>query len=240
MDILPAIDLIGGKCVRLVQGEYDTQITYKDNPVEQACEFVAAGSKWLHIIDLEGAKSGKLVNGAAIRAIVDADLGLKIEVGGGVRDEAAIKELLGMGIERAIIGTSAITRWEWFCEMAEKYPNKLALGLDARGSHVATEGWLEEGEDTIWDFAGRADNLPLGAIIYTDISKDGMLEGPNLERTKALVDAVRLDVVAAGGVTRVGDVIALKETGAAGAIIGRAIYEGAINLKEAIEAGKKT
>ncbi len=238
MDVLPAIDLIGGKCVRLVQGEYDKQITYKDDPVEQAREFVAAGSDWLHIIDLEGAKSGKIVNGEAIRAIVDADLGLKIEVGGGVRDEEAIKELLGMGIERAIIGTSAITQWDWFCETAEKYPGKLVLGLDARGAHVATEGWLEEGEDTIWDFAARADNLPLAAIIYTDISKDGMLEGPNLERTKALVDAVRLDVVAAGGVTKVEDVVALKEIGAAGAIIGRAIYEGEISLKAAIAASR--
>ena len=239
MDILPAIDLIGGKCVRLVQGEYDKQITYKDDPVEQGREFVAAGSDWLHIIDLEGAKSGKIVNGDAIRAIVDANLGLKIEVGGGVRDEEAIKELLDMGIERAIIGTSAVTRWDWFCATAEKYPGKLALGLDARGAHVATEGWLEEGDDTIWDFAARADNLPLAAIIYTDISKDGMLEGPNLERTKALVDAVRLDVVAAGGVTKVADVVALKEIGAAGAIIGRAIYEGEINLKEAILAEKR-
>ena len=236
MDVLPAIDLIDGKCVRLVQGEYHRQITYKDDPVEQACEFKAAGSNWLHIVDLDGAKIGKPVNTASIKAIIDSGVGLKIEVGGGIRSEEAIKELLGIGVERVIIGTRAVNEFGWFSEMAEKFPNRLVLGLDARGSKLATEGWLKDGQLRLVDFAVDASHLPLAAIIYTDISKDGMLAGPNLERTKELVDAVDVEVVAAGGVTAIEDIIRLHQAGVAGAIIGRALYEGNLDLRDAIEA----
>lgn len=238
MDILPAIDLIGGKCVRLVQGQYDKQITYKDDPVAQAREFADAGSTWLHIVDLDGAKAGRPVNTESIKAIIDAGVPLKIEVGGGIRDEAAITELLDIGVERVIIGTRAINDFPWFSQMAEKYPNRLVLGLDARGSKLAVEGWLTDGELNIVDFAKNADNLPMAAIIYTDISKDGMLAGPNLERTAQLVAAVNTPIVAAGGVTSIDDVKNLIGTGVAGAVIGRTLYEGNLDLKDAIEAAR--
>ena len=238
MDILPAIDLIGGKCVRLVQGQYDKQITYKDDPIAQAREFADAGSTWLHIVDLDGAKAGRPVNTESIKAIIDAGVPLKIEVGGGIRDEAAITELLYIGVERVIIGTRAINDFPWCSQMAEKYPNRLVLGLDARGSKLAVEGWLTDGELNIVDFAKNADNLPMAAIIYTDISKDGMLAGPNLERTAQLVAAVNTPIVAAGGVTSIDDVKNLIETRVAGAVIGRTLYEGNLDLKDAIEAAR--
>ena len=238
MQILPAIDLISGKCVRLIQGQYHRQITYKDDPVAQAREFVEAGSDWVHIIDLDGAKVGKPVNTEALKAVIDADLGLKVEFGGGIRDEDAIRQMLDIGVDRLIIGTSAINRFKWFAEMVNKFPGKFAIGLDARGSKVAVAGWTEDVQQTVLDFAEMAADLPLAAIIYTDITKDGMLCGPNLERTKSLVDAVDLPVIAAGGVTKLEDVTQLKAIGVAGTIIGRALYEGTLDLKEAIRASK--
>ena len=237
MDILPAIDLIDGQCVRLVQGEYHKKITYKDDPVAQAKEFFDAGAEWLHIVDLDGAKLGKPMNADVVAAIAK-NVPMKIELGGGVRNEEAIVKMLDAGVTRLILGSSAIKQFDWFCEMARKYPNRLVLGLDARGSTVATEGWLQQGAQTVLDFAKQAEGLPLDAIIYTDISKDGMLAGPNIERTKALVEAVDLPIVAAGGVTTVEDVKTLKAAGVAGAIIGRALYEGTITLTDALEAEK--
>ena len=239
MQVLPAIDLIGGKCVRLIQGEYHRQITYKDDPVAQAREFADAGSEWVHIIDLEGAKVGMPVNTEALKAVIDADLGLKVELGGGVRDEASIEAMLDIGVDRLIIGTSAINQFDWFTEMANKFPGKLAFGLDARGSKVSVAGWTEDVHQSVMDYAQMAANLPLAAIIYTDITKDGMLSGPNIERTKALVDAVELPIIAAGGVTKTEDITQLKGIGVSGAIIGRALYEGNIDLKEAINASKQ-
>ena len=237
MDILPAIDLIDGKCVRLVQGEYHKKITYKDDPVAQAKEFHDAGATWLHIVDLDGAKLGKPMN-AEIVAEIAGYVPMKIELGGGVRNEESIVKMLDAGVTRLILGSSAIKKFDWFCEMARKYPNRLVLGLDARGSTVATEGWLEKGSQSVLDFARQAADLPLDAIIYTDISKDGMLAGPNIERTQQLVEAVDIPIVAAGGVTTVEDVKTLKAAGVAGAIIGRAIYEGTITLTDALAAAK--
>ncbi|MCE5186723.1 MAG: 1-(5-phosphoribosyl)-5-[(5-phosphoribosylamino)methylideneamino]imidazole-4-carboxamide isomerase [Planctomycetaceae bacterium] len=238
MDILPAIDLIGGKCVRLIQGAYDKQITYKDDPVAQARQFYDAGAEWVHVIDLEGAKAGRPVNADAAAQIVAA-VPLNVELGGGVRDEAAITTALEAGVTRVILGSSAVKQFAWFGQMARKYPGRLVLGLDARGANLATEGWLQQGKQTVLELAKRAADLPLAAIIYTDISKDGMLAGPNLERTRALVEAVDLPVVAAGGVTTVEDVRALKAAGVAGAVIGRALYEGTIDLRAAIEAANE-
>lgn len=238
MDILPAIDLIGGKCVRLVQGEYHKKITYKDNPVEQAQEFYDAGAEWLHIVDLDGAKLGKPMN-AEVVAKIAQQVPMKIELGGGIRNEEAIAAMLEAGVTRLILGSSAIKQFDWFCEMARKYPQRLVLGLDARGANLATEGWLEQGSLSLLEFAQKAADLPLDAIIYTDISKDGMLAGPNIERTKQLVAAVDLPIVAAGGVTTVEDIKTLKTAGVGGAIIGRALYEGSITLTEALEAEKK-
>lgn len=238
MDILPAIDLIDGKCVRLIQGEYSRKITYKDDPVAQAQEFLAAGAKWLHVVDLDGAKLGKPIN-ADVVAEIAKQVPMKIELGGGIRDEAVIAMMLEAGVTRLILGSSAIKQFDWFSEMTQKYPQRLVLGLDARGSSLATEGWLDQGSLSVLEFAKKAADLPLAAIVYTDISKDGMLAGPNIERTKQLVEAVDLPIVAAGGVTTVEDVKRLKIAGVAGAIIGRALYEGTITLADALEAEKE-
>ncbi|MHC4372707.1 MAG: 1-(5-phosphoribosyl)-5-[(5-phosphoribosylamino)methylideneamino]imidazole-4-carboxamide isomerase [Planctomycetota bacterium] len=235
MDILPAIDLIDGQCVRLIQGQYDRKITYKDDPLAQAQEFYDAGAQWLHVVDLDGAKQGMPVN-AEVVAKIAKEVPMKVELGGGIRDEAAIVTMLEAGVTRLILGSSAIKQFDWFAQMARKYPDRLVLGLDARGLNLATEGWLDQGSQSILDFAKQAADLPLAAIIYTDISKDGMLDGPNVERTKQLAEAVDLPIVAAGGVTTVEDIKILKSAGIAGAIIGRALYEGSITLTDALEA----
>jgi len=241
MYIIPAIDLINGKCVRLIQGQYQHQITYQDDPLRQAKEFISQGAQWLHIVDLDGARLGKPVNTEAIAAI--AAIGkLKIEVGGGLRDETPIKQLLDMGVERAIIGTKAVSDFRWFSRMAKKFTGKIVLGLDARGAKVATHGWTKELKTqnsklkTVEDFVRKAAKLPLAAIIYTDITKDGMMAGPNLERTKALIQAVDVPVIASGGVSTIDDIKKLAELGAAAVIIGRSLYEGTLNLADAIKA----
>jgi len=234
MYVLPAIDLRDGKCVRLVQGQYHRQITYHDNPVKQAKQFISDGAEWLHIIDLDGAKIGKPVNTESIAAI--AALGkLKIEVGGGLRDEDSIKQLLDLGIERVIIGTNAVSDFNWFTRIAEKFTGKIVLGLDAKGSKVATHGWTQHSPTHLLEFAAQAAQLPLAAIIYTDISKDGMLAGPNIERTKTVIETVNIPVIAAGGVSRIDDIKKLAEIGAEAAILGRALYEGTLDLAEAIK-----
>jgi len=238
MYIIPAIDLIEGKCVRLIQGEYDSQITYQKDPIEQANQFASDGAKWLHIVDLDGAKLGKPVNTATIAQI--AKLGrLNIEVGGGIRQEDSIKQLLDIGIQRVIIGTKAVSDFEWFAAMAEKYSGKIALGLDARGSKLATDGWTKEDQQTVLEFAIKAAKLPLAAIIYTDITKDGMMAGPNLERTKQIADSVDIPVIASGGVNSIEDIKKLAQSGnIEAAIIGRALYEGTLKLSDAIKAAK--
>jgi len=238
MYIIPAIDLRDGKCVRLIQGQYDRQINYEDDPAKQAREFSSAGAKWLHIVDLDGAKLGRPVNTDAISAI--AALGLfKIEVGGGLRDEASIKQLLDIGVERVIIGTKAVSDFEWFSEMAKKFSGKIVLGLDARGSKVATHGWTQDSPHNLLEFATEAAQLPLAAIIYTDISKDGMMTGPNIERTKALVEAIDVPVVASGGVNTIEDIKKLAEFGPEAVIIGRSLYEGTLKLSDAIKATER-
>jgi len=237
MVIIPAIDLIDGKCVRLIQGRYDRQITYKDDPVEQARQFHADGATWLHIVDLDGAKAGRPVNTKTIAAVAALGL-LKVEVGGGIRDEASIRQLLDLGVTRVIIGTKAVSDFEWFSRMARKFRGQIVLGLDARGDTVATHGWIEGSMQTLLEFAAQADKLPLAAIIYTDISKDGMLCGPNIERTRALVEAVKTPVVASGGVREAADIHRLKPIGVAAVIVGRSLYEGTLTLPDALAAAK--
>ncbi len=237
MYIIPAIDLRDGKCVRLIQGDYRRQINYENNPVKQAQEFSRAGAEWLHIVDLDGAKVGKPCNTDTISAI--SALGkLKIEVGGGIREEASIKQLLDIGVERVIVGTKAVSDFEWFSEMAEKFSGKIVLGLDARGSKVSTHGWMQDSNQNLLEFASEAAKLPLAAIIYTDIAKDGMMSGPNFERTKALVQAVEVPVIASGGVREISDIKKLAEMEVEAAIIGRSLYEGRLNLSDAINAAK--
>jgi phosphoribosylformimino-5-aminoimidazole carboxamide ribotide isomerase len=237
MDVIPAIDLIDGKCVRLIQGQYDRQITYKDDPVEQARQFHTDGARWLHIVDLDGAKAGRPVNTETIAAVAALGL-LKVEVGGGIRDEASIRQLLDLGVTRVIIGTKAVIDFKWFSRMTRKFRGQIVLGLDARGETVATHGWIEGSTQTLLEFAAQADKLPLAAIIYTDISKDGMLCGPNIERTKTLVEGVKTPVIASGGVKEVDDIRKLKPIGVAGVIVGRSLYEGTLTLKDALAAAK--
>jgi len=237
MDVIPAIDLRDGKVVRLIQGQYDRQITYKDDPVEQARQFHADGAQWLHIVDLDGAKEGRPVNMKSISAIAGLGL-LRIEVGGGIRSEASVRQLLDTGATRVIIGTKAVSDFEWFSDMARKFKGRLVLGLDARGATLATHGWTEDSAQTMLEFAAQADKLPLAAIIYTDITKDGMLTGPNIERTRSLVQAVKTPVVASGGVREADDIRRLKPIGVAGVIVGRSLYEGTLDLKEALAAAR--
>ncbi len=237
MYIIPAIDLRDGKCVRLIQGQYNRQITYQDDPVKQAREFSSAGAQWLHIVDLDGAKVGRPVNTDTISAIAALEQ-FKIEVGGGLRDEASIKQLLDIGVERVIIGTKAVSDFEWFSRMAEKFSGKIVLGLDARGSTVATHGWTQDSPQHLVEFATEAAKLPLAAIIYTDITRDGMMTGPNFERTKALVQAVDVPVIGSGGVGELSDIKKLAELGAEAVIIGRSLYEGTLKLSDAINAVK--
>ena len=238
MYIIPAIDLRQGKCVRLIQGDYNRQITYQDDPLKQAKEFISAGARWLHIVDLDGAKVGRPVNTEPISAIA-ALKQLKIEVGGGLRSGDSIKQLLDIGVERVIIGTKAISDFEWFSKITGKFSDKIVLSLDARGSKVASEGWTKEHPQHLLEFATKAAKLPLAAIIYTDITKDGMMAGPNFERTKALVETVKVPVIAAGGVTNTADIKKLAELGVEAAIIGRALYEGVLSLTDAINAAKE-
>jgi phosphoribosylformimino-5-aminoimidazole carboxamide ribotide isomerase len=237
MYIIPAIDLIGGKCVRLIKGEYHRQITYEEDPVKQAKEFFSAGAQWLHIIDLNGAKVGKPVNTGTVTAIA-ALKQLKIELGGGIRDEEAMRQMLAAGVERVIIGTKAVSDFEWFGQAAAKFRNRLVLGLDARGSKVATHGWTQNSHQQLLEFAAEAAKLPLAAIIYTDIDRDGMMTGPNLERTKELVEAVDIPVIASGGVKEITDIKKLAELGVEAVVVGRSLYEGTLNLADAIDAAK--
>jgi phosphoribosylformimino-5-aminoimidazole carboxamide ribotide isomerase len=238
MYVIPAIDLLDGKCVRLIQGQYHRQITYRDDPADQARDFIAAGAQWVHIVDLDGAKIGKPVNTDAIAAIVALEK-LKIEVGGGLRDEGSVHRLLDMGVDRVIIGTKAVNDFDWFTQIAQKFGGKIVLGLDAKGLTVATHGWTQSSPQHLLEFAQKAAQLPIAAIIYTDIAKDGMMEGPNLERTKALIEAVNVPVIASGGVKEVADVTRLAAIGAHAVIIGRSLYEGTLNLADAINAAKQ-
>ena len=236
MQIWPAIDLRGGKCVRLQQGDYGREIVFADDPAAMAKKLVEAGAECLHLVDLDGARDGRLVNLDSIRAIVAA-VEVPCELGGGIRDEATIRTIIDdVGLARLVIGTQALREPDWFRRMTQEFPGKLALGIDARDGMVATDGWLKTSTTPAVDLAKQFEGEPLAAVIYTDIARDGMLAGPNLAAMKTMQQAVRLPVVASGGVTSAADVAALAAIPMAGCIIGRALYEGKINLSEALAA----
>jgi phosphoribosylformimino-5-aminoimidazole carboxamide ribotide isomerase len=235
MLILPAIDLRGGRCVRLRQGRYDDETVFDEDPVAVARRFEAAGAEWLHVVDLDGARAGRSENLDTVRRIVRA-VGTPVEAGGGIRTTGAAGDILEMGVARVIVGTRAIREPEWLRALAAKFPARVALGLDARGGLVAVEGWENPTVRTAADVLADIDGLALAAIIYTDIARDGMMAGPNVEATAEVVKATRLPVIASGGVTTVEDVKRLKAVGVAGAIIGRALYEGRIRLEAALAA----
>ena len=237
MQIWPAIDLRGGKCVRLRQGDYQQETVFADDPASVARQFVADGARHLHIVDLEGAREGLPVNLPSVQAI-RAAVDIECELGGGIRDEQSVTELLQFGLTRLVIGTSAITDPDGFREMCRKYPGRLVLGVDARDGRVATDGWLQTSAVGAIDLALQFADEPLAAIIYTDIATDGMLRGPNVAAMAQMQQAVRLPVIASGGVTTAADVADLAAAGLAGCIIGRALYVGALTLKEALRAAQ--
>lgn len=235
MQVWAAIDLRGGKCVRLEQGDYDRETVFNEDPVVVARQFVQQGARHLHLVDLEGAREGLPVNLPQVQAILEA-VDIECELGGGIRDEQAIIELLDFGLTRVIVGTSALKDPEGFGEMVRRFPGQVVLGIDARGGLVATDGWLETSSVGAIALAEQFAGEPLAGIIYTDIATDGMLQGPNVAAMQEMQAAVSLPVVASGGVTTADDVRRLAAAGMSGCIIGRALYEGTLTLPEALAA----
>jgi len=235
MDILPAIDLRNGRCVRLLQGNYERQIDYGDDPVAQARHFESVGAKWLHVVDLDGARDGRLRNLDVITAII-RQTSLKVQVGGGIRDDSSVADLFAAGAARVVIGTRALEDWDWFRGIvhAPGHEQRIALGLDARGGKLAVRGWTHVTERNPADVAESVRGWPLGAIVYTDIARDGMLLGPNLDAMRALAEVSPIPVIASGGVTDIADVRRLAALPIAGIIIGRALYEKQLDLAEAL------
>lgn len=235
MEIWPAIDLLGGRCVRLQQGDYARETVFSDDPAAMAAEFVRQGAERLHLVDLDAARSGRPENLPAVRAILQA-VEIPCELGGGVRDEASVKSLLNAGLSRLVVGTAALKRPDWFRRMCEEHPQRLCLGLDARDGFVATDGWLETSSTSATELVGQFADAPVAAVIYTDIARDGMLQGPNVAAMRAMQQATAFGVVASGGVSCAADVAALATTGVAGVIIGRALYDGGLSVRDALAA----
>ncbi|MCA9197750.1 MAG: 1-(5-phosphoribosyl)-5-[(5-phosphoribosylamino)methylideneamino]imidazole-4-carboxamide isomerase [Planctomycetales bacterium] len=237
MQIWPAIDLRGGNCVRLQQGDYGRETVFGDDPASMARHWVDQGGECLHLVDLDGARDGSLINEQAIRNILAA-VSVPCELGGGIRDEQAIQRLLDLGLTRLVLGTKALKEPEWFALMAEKYPRKLVLGIDARNGFVATDGWLETSEIQATTLAQQFSELPIDAIVYTDIARDGMLNGPNIPAMQEMKQAVSCPIVASGGVSCRQDVVNLANAGLDACIVGRALYDDKVQLTDLVAIGK--
>jgi phosphoribosylformimino-5-aminoimidazole carboxamide ribotide isomerase len=235
MQVWPAIDLRGGKCVRLRQGDYQQETVFAENPAAVARQFAAEGARHLHIVDLEGAREGLPVNLPSVQDILAA-VDIECELGGGIRDAQSVEELLAFGLTRLVIGTSALTDPDGFRDACRRFPGKLVLGIDARDGRAATDGWLTTTEVAAIDLARQFSQEPLAGIIYTDIATDGMMSGPNVTAMAEMQAAVNVPVIASGGVTTSADVAQLAAAGLAGCIIGRALYEGTLTLKDALRA----
>ncbi|WP_282181355.1 1-(5-phosphoribosyl)-5-[(5-phosphoribosylamino)methylideneamino]imidazole-4-carboxamide isomerase [Aliiroseovarius marinus] len=235
MILYPAIDLKDGQCVRLLRGEMEEATVFNDDPAAQARAFQDAGCEWIHLVDLNGAFAGEPVNGAAVEAILGA-IDVPAQLGGGIRDMATIERWIDKGLSRVILGTVAVENPDLVREAARAFPGKVAVGIDARDGRVATKGWAEETDVMVTDLAKSFEDAGVAAIIYTDINRDGAMQGPNTEATADLARAVSIPVIASGGVSSLDDLRALKSCGAPlnGAISGRALYDGAIDLKEAL------
>ncbi|MDO4541246.1 MAG: 1-(5-phosphoribosyl)-5-[(5-phosphoribosylamino)methylideneamino]imidazole-4-carboxamide isomerase [Bacillota bacterium] len=232
--ILPAIDMIDGQCVRLIKGDYAQKTVYAPDPVAKAREFKALGADSIHLVDLDGAKAGKPLNHAIVKA-VKKETGLFAEIGGGIRTMEQIEDYLAAGLDRVILGTSAVQNKDLVAEAAKKYGKNIAVGIDAKDGKVAIAGWEEKSSLDPFDFAKLIEDMGIATIIYTDISRDGMLIGPNLEAMAKMAETVSLNVIASGGVTKNEDIANLKKTGVAGAIIGKALYTGDVDLKKVLE-----
>lgn len=237
MRIWPAIDLRNGKCVRLQQGDYSRETVFGEHPVEMAKHWVSEGASCLHLVDLDGARDGDSINADVIAEIVK-EVSIPCQVGGGVRSEATIESMLKVGVDRLVVGTKALKDPEWFTAMSHKFPNRLVLGLDARDGRVATDGWLETSDVDATEMARQFERHPIAAIVYTDIARDGMLSGPNVDAMRKMKLAVSVEVVASGGVAKASDVEVLAKAGMDGCIVGRALYEKTVLLPEIIELSK--
>jgi phosphoribosylformimino-5-aminoimidazole carboxamide ribotide isomerase len=235
VEIWPAIDLRGGKCVRLRLGDYQQETVFGEDPAAMARHWAGLGAGYLHLVDLDGARSGEPSNLASVRAILAA-VSIPCELGGGIRSEATIRQLLDLGLSRLVIGTLAIRQPDWFRQMCRLFPRRLVLGIDARNGLVATEGWLETSDTRATTLARQFEGEPIAAVIYTDIATDGMMAGPNVAAMAEMQAAIELPVVASGGVTTKEDVVRLAAVPMAGCVIGRALYENTLTLPDALSA----
>jgi phosphoribosylformimino-5-aminoimidazole carboxamide ribotide isomerase len=233
--IIPAIDLRGGQCVRLRQGDYNRETVFGSDPVAMAKHWVNKGAQWLHIVDLDGAKVGRPVNGDIVHRIVEA-VPVPCQLGGGLRSEADIQTALDSGARRVVIGTKALTDAEWLTRVCRLFPDRLLVGIDAIDGRVAVQGWLQVSERSAVEFARECADLPLAGIVYTDIRRDGMLDGPNFEAVAEMSAAVPIPVIASGGITTLDDIRRLAGIKISDCIVGRALYEGRIDLTQAIRA----
>lgn len=237
MQVIPAIDLLEGRCVRLYQGDYQQSQVFNENPLEVAQNFEKQGAERLHLVDLDGAKEGKSLNLEVISRIVQ-NISIPVQVGGGLRDRQSIKKLFDLGVERAIVGTIAVENPELVEELCAEFPQKIAIGIDARNGKVATRGWLETSEIDAIQLAKKISSQA-AAIIYTDIHRDGTLVGPNKEALRELANAIDIPIIASGGISSLTDLLSLlslEPLGVKGVIVGKAIYTGKVDLKEAIQA----
>ena len=239
LEIVPSIDLRNGRVVRLKQGDYARQVNYDVDPLKTAAAFRDTGARWMHIVDLDGAKEGRPVQTELIARIIAAS-GLAVEAGGGIRSTDDVNRLLQAGASRVVIGTKAIEDWAWFESLAHgaALAQKLVLALDAKEGVVATRGWTQASGKRAVDIATRISDWPVAAILYTDVAKDGMLQGPNLDHTRQLAEAGRVPVIASGGVGNIDHIRQLKQLPVWGVIVGRSLYEGTIDLREAIAVAR--
>ena len=233
MKLFPAIDLYDGKAVRLMRGEYDKMTVYNDNPPAQARIFKTAGAEYLHVVDLEGARDGTTPNFETARRLI-GESGLHVEIGGGIRDRATIEKYVDAGVLRVILGTAAAGSPEFVREMTREFGGKIAVGVDIRDGFVAVKGWTELTDFRVYDFCTMMQDAGVQTIICTDISKDGLLSGTNMELYSELSRRLSIDIIASGGVSTTGDVKALRELGLYGCILGKALYTGGIDLAEAV------
>lgn len=237
MLILPAIDLYDKKAVRLYKGDYNEMTVYSNNPIEIARKFQECGATYIHMVDLEGAKNGTTPNIDEVRKVVDYT-DLKVEIGGGIRDEETVQKYIDLGVERVILGTAAVTDDEFLCKMVAKYKEAIAVGVDLKDGYVAIKGWTEKSQLTADEFFKHLSDIGVKTVICTDISKDGAMQGTNRELYKELSKKYTMDIVASGGVSSIDDIKALKDMNLYGAILGKAYYIGAVDLKEAVEVAK--
>jgi len=234
MYIFPAIDLYEGKAVRLQRGDYNKMTVYSNEPLRLGCEFAEAGAQFLHTVDLEGAKDGTTPNLSAVASLA-GNSGLKVQVGGGIRTRETVERYLDAGVQRVIIGTAAVTDPDFLCEMVESFGEHIAVGVDIKDGMAAIRGWMEKSELSCYGLFDRLTGAGVQTVICTDISKDGMLSGTNVELYRDLMNRYTVDIIASGGVTTVADVEELKNMNMYGAILGKAIYQKTIDLREAIE-----